>query len=150
MTTSSATVPSQLPHFGSTPIDEGRQPHVPVAAQRDDGADHRQPQEQKCGEFVGPDDRAVEDIARHDAGKEDAGLDQNQQGADELGGASDQHVEGKGGAAQRRARKCRSRRLRCGRFAHALRTCRCDQASGPTYFSSKAQASSPIFFFTSG
>ena len=37
---------------------------MPVAPQRDDGADHRQPQEQKRRQFIGPDDRASDqDVA---------------------------------------------------------------------------------------
>ena len=92
------------------PVDKGGQPHMPVAAQRDDGADHRQPQEQKRGEFVGPDDRAVEHIARDDAGKQDAGLGQHQHRADEFDGLADQHVEREGDAAHAAARQGRFRR----------------------------------------
>ena len=41
-------------------------------------AKHRQPQEQEVGEFVGPDQRTVEHIARDHAGKQDADLGQHQ------------------------------------------------------------------------
>ena len=99
ITTNSATVPSQVSQPGEHQLTKRRQPHVPVAAQRDDRAEHRQPQEQEGGEFVGPDDRAVEHVARDDAGKQNAGLRQHQQRAERLADAADHHVEGEGGAA---------------------------------------------------
>jgi hypothetical protein len=61
---------------------------VTVAAQRHDGAEHCQPQEQELGQLVSLNERAVEDVAR-DHGEEDDGLDQHQHRADHPGEAAD-------------------------------------------------------------
>jgi hypothetical protein len=49
-----------------------------AALQRHHGAEHRQPQEQDGGEFVGPDQRAMGDAADH-AGEQHDDLRQHQQ-----------------------------------------------------------------------
>ena len=51
--------------------DTGRHAHVLVAAERDDRAEHRQPQEQRRGKLVRPDQRPVEHVTRHDAREQD-------------------------------------------------------------------------------
>ena len=45
---------------GRGPVDEGGHAHVPALTQRDDRAEHREPQEQGRGELIGPDQRANE------------------------------------------------------------------------------------------
>ena len=117
-----------------------------VTPQRDDHAQHRQPEEQEVGEFVGPEQRTVEHVARHYAGEQDAHLGQHKQCANELAGFADGLVEQEGASPQHGpAGRDRLGKPRCevGRVeAHAV--------SGPTYFSSSAQALSPAVFFISG
>jgi hypothetical protein len=64
-----------------------------------------QPQEQKRRQFVGPDDRAVEQIARDDAGKQDAGFGQHQHRAGQFDHLAYQHVDRERNAAHPAARK---------------------------------------------
>ena len=54
--------------------DEEGQPHVAAALHRQRAAQHGQPQEQDRGEFVGPDDRAIEHGTRDDSGQQNAHL----------------------------------------------------------------------------
>ena len=70
-----------------------RQPHVLAAAQGDDGAEHRQPQEEDRGEFVRPHERRVEDVARHDAAEQDGDLDDDQYRRRHLGDPREDRVE---------------------------------------------------------
>ena len=54
-----------------------------LRAEGEDAAQHREPQEQQRGEFVGPDQRVVEDVAGDDADEEDDDLgDDQKRGAD--------------------------------------------------------------------
>ena len=59
--------------------DHRRHPHVLGAAERDRGAQHGEPQEQDRGQFVRPDQRPVQPVARHHAGKQDDDLGDDQQ-----------------------------------------------------------------------
>ncbi len=58
--------------------DHRRHPHVLGAAERDRGAQHGEPQEQDRRQFVRPDQRPVQRIARHHAGKQDDDLGDDQ------------------------------------------------------------------------
>jgi DNA invertase Pin-like site-specific DNA recombinase len=70
-------------------VHESRQPHMLTAAQGHDRPQHRQPQEKEVGEFVRPHQRAVEDIARDNPGKEDADLRHHKRCADRFGQNTD-------------------------------------------------------------
>ena len=69
------------PAVAAAVADEGRQPHVLAAAQRDHRAQHREPEEQHGGEFVRPGERFREDVARPRAGAEDQDLGHDQAAA---------------------------------------------------------------------
>ena len=56
---------------GDARADQRRHAHVLAAAERDHGAEHREPEEQDGGELVRPDERLVEDVARDHAGEQD-------------------------------------------------------------------------------
>ena len=77
------------PHRGPGAGDHRRHPHVLGAAERDRRAQHRQPQEQDRGQFVRPDQRPVQAVARHHAGEQDDDLGDDQQRRRNL----DQHPE---------------------------------------------------------
>ncbi len=69
-------------HRGPDAGDDRRHPHVLGAAERDRGPQHRKPQEQHRRQFVRPDQRLVQHIARDDARKQndDFGDDQDRRG----------------------------------------------------------------------
>jgi hypothetical protein len=108
-----------------------------VLAQRDDDTQHGQPQEQEIGQLVGPEDRAVEHVARDDARKQDRHLGQYQHGTDRFADGADgiiQHARGtpQSGPAGYDGRHVGNFAMQAGHFdAHT---------SVPTYFSSNAQA----------
>jgi hypothetical protein len=122
------------------PVGDCGEPHVPVTTQRNDHTEHRQPQEQEIGELVGPEQRAIEQVARHDTGEQDTDFGGDQRGADRFARDADRLVNQKGTAPQRRPGGGVLRKR--GGAAH--------DESGPTYFSSSAQALSPAVFFMSG
>jgi hypothetical protein len=68
-----------------------------------DGAQHGEPQEQDRGQFVRPDQRPVEDVARDHAGEQDDDLGDDQQRRRDL----DQHAR-----AQRSSERAASERRR--------------------------------------
>ena len=70
--------------------DHRRHPHVLGAAECDRGAQHGEPQEQDRRQFVRPDQRLVQRIARHHAGKQDDDFGDDQQRRRNL----DQHSQG--------------------------------------------------------
>jgi hypothetical protein len=117
---------------------------VLAAPQRDDGSEHRQPQEQEIGELVRPHQRTVEDVARDNAGEKDAGFGDDQPGAKRLGHGADCTVDDERAAAQFRpgyfVRIGDRRRERRRPSVHA---------NGPTYFSSRGHALSPDLVFIS-
>jgi hypothetical protein len=106
-------------------------------------AQHAQPQEQERREFIGPDQRRIEHVTGDDAAEQDGDLGEHQRGADRFGHRADDAVEQEGDPAQ----PCRwgSRQQGC---IDTIR--RQTHARVPTYFSSSAQAWSPIFAFISG
>ncbi len=59
------------PHRGPGAGDHRRHPHVLGAAERHRGPQHRQPQEQDRRQFVRPDQRPVQPVARDHAGEQD-------------------------------------------------------------------------------
>ena len=63
------------------------------APQRDDGAQHRQPQEQDGGELVRPGQRPIEDVARDHARQQHQDFDRDQDGGRDFGQAGEQPVE---------------------------------------------------------
>jgi hypothetical protein len=65
-------------------VDQRRHAHVLTAAQRDDRAQHGQPQEHDGGQLVRPDQRRMEDVARDHAGEEHEDFGQHQDGGDGL------------------------------------------------------------------
>ena len=77
------------PHRRAGAGDDRGHPHVLGAAERHRGAQHRQPQEQDRGQFVRPDQRAVQAVARHHAGEQDDDLGDDQQRRRDF----DQHPE---------------------------------------------------------
>jgi hypothetical protein len=70
---------------GREPARERGEAHVVAAAERDDGAEHDEPEEEGAGELVGPDERAVERVAEDDAGEEDDDFGDDEGGGGELG-----------------------------------------------------------------
>ena len=77
-------------HGGLRVGDHGRHPHVLGAAERDRGAQHGEPQEQDRGQLVRPDQRLVQRVAGHHAGKQDDDFGDDQQRRRNL----DQHTQG--------------------------------------------------------
>ena len=67
------------PQFGPGRRDQRCHAHVLGAAERHDRAEHRKPQEQDRCQFVGPDQRRVQHVARHHAGKQDDDLGDDEQ-----------------------------------------------------------------------
>ena len=66
--------------------DEGRQPHVRVAAHGEHGAEHREPDEQRRGQLVAPHQRAMQEVARDHADEEKPDLEQQDRGCDQRDG----------------------------------------------------------------
>ena len=117
-----------------------------VTTQRHHGAQHREPQEQEVGQLIGPEQRTVEYVTRHHTGEQDQGLGHDDRRADTLRDQTDAAVQQKGGMAQS-GTIGGFKSVRGGHtHGHAGDL---PQASGPEYFSSNPQASSPIFFFIS-
>ena len=54
----------------------------------------------KFAEFVGPEERTVEDVAGHHAGEQDEGLGDDDRRADTFGDQADAAVQQEGGVAQ--------------------------------------------------
>ena len=122
-------------------LHEGRQLHVRAAAQRDARAEHREPQEEDAGELVGPRDRRMQGVAREGAAAEDEDLGQHEQRGGTSVPGEQRSQSDAAGASSAIVRSCIvARRLRCARGV---------QASGPEYFSSLAQTSSPYLPFHS-
>ncbi|MNE81324.1 hypothetical protein D3C80_1779630 [compost metagenome] len=70
-----------------------------AALQRNDGAQHRQPEEQDAGQFIGPGDRRMQDIAREGATAQDGDLGKHdQRGRNLHDPAHGAAPHGKGGA----------------------------------------------------
>ena len=69
---------------GGNNADARRHPHVLVAAERDHRSQHREPEKQRRGQFVRPDQRAIEDVARDDATEQNDDLGRHQAGRHEL------------------------------------------------------------------
>jgi hypothetical protein len=69
------------------------EPHVLGAPQRNDGAEHRQPQEQDGGELIRPGQRPIEDVTRDHARQQHQNLDRDQDGGRDFGDAGEQPVE---------------------------------------------------------
>ena len=67
------------PHRRAGAGDDGGHPHVLGTAERHRRSQHRQPQEQDRGQFVRPDQRAMQAVTRHHAGKQDDDLGDHQQ-----------------------------------------------------------------------
>ena len=82
--------------------DDGRQPHVLPALERQDGAEHGEPEEQDGGKLVRPDQRSVEHEARHHARGQDRDLRQHEYGSGHLDEAAQPLVGGVGEADRRR------------------------------------------------
>ena len=80
---------------GDTYPDDSSHPHVLVAAQSHDGAQHRQPEEQSRCELIRPENGLMEDVAGYDAREQDDDFGHHQEGSDILdrraGGAFDRH-----------------------------------------------------------
>ena len=68
------------PRRGRGAVDQRGHAHVFAAPERDDRAQHGQPEEQDGCEFVGPHQRRVQDVAGDDAGEQDDDLGDHQQG----------------------------------------------------------------------
>ncbi len=77
-------------HGGLRAGDHRRHPHMLGAAECDRSAQHGEPQEQDRRQFVRPDQRPVQPVARHHAGKQDDDLGYDQQRRRNL----DQHSQG--------------------------------------------------------
>src|SRR5581483_7970127 len=82
-----------------------RQAHVLAAAIRDHGTEHRQPQEQDRRHLVGPDDRVVQDVPRKDAARENADLDDEEDGRDRLDDGTDRTIDRRRPAAPQPRRR---------------------------------------------
>ena len=141
---------NQRPQCGGTQATSVVSRICAIAAQRDHGAQHRQPQEQEVGQLVGPEERAVEHVARDDAGEQDDDLGQRPASAPTASQTrpmpSIQHGVRRGAVPASPAAIAEYRRSSRPDWAAVD----AHQASGPTYFSSSAQASSPDVFFISG
>ena len=87
--------------------DDRRHAHMFAALERQHRAEHRQPQEQDAGEFVGPDERLVQKIPRRHAGEEDDDLDDHE----DRRGDAHQGVEGPFDGLEGRAEPCDGRRV---------------------------------------
>ena len=61
-------------------VDERHHAQVLAAPERERAAEHRKPQEQDRGQLIGPHQRAVEHVAREDAGEQDDDLGDDQRG----------------------------------------------------------------------
>ena len=92
-------------HHGGEGIDEAPEPHRQEAdheaephmfgpPQRDDGAQHGEPEEQRRGEFVRPRQRRIEHVTRDHAGQQHQDFDADQRGGGHLGGRGENPVEG--------------------------------------------------------
>ena len=86
-------------------VDERAHAHVLDAPIGDDGAEHREPQEQDRGKLVRPGERPVEDVARDDAAEQDRGLDRDEHAGRDLDRLPD-------GALGERRGRARGRQLR--------------------------------------
>ena len=87
-------------------------PHVLAATQRQHGAEHGEPEEQQRGEFVRPDQRTVERVARDDADEQDGDLGRHQQRGADLQRQAEGAIQARGkitweGGAHRHAFACR-------------------------------------------
>ena len=71
------------------PADDGGHAHVLAAAQCHHRTQHRQPDEENRGEFVRPEDRLVENVARHYTCEQDGHLDGDEQGGSGFDGGPD-------------------------------------------------------------
>ncbi len=112
---------------GGQAADHERHAHVLGAAERDDGAEADQPEEQDFRQLVGPDQRVVQHVAPDHAGEQDADFDHDQEGGTNLRGEAGPSVQFAEGS---------------GRYLpqteHVL-----GYARGPVYFSSADQSGAP-------
>ena len=74
---------------------DGGHPHVLGAAERHRGPQHRQPQEQDGGQFVRPDQRAMQPVTRHHASEQDDDLGHDQKRCRDLNQHSQDMFEGR-------------------------------------------------------
>ena len=114
-----------------------------TAPEGEDGAQHREPQEQDAGKLVRPHDRRVEDVTADDAGEQhaDLGYDEERRGNRDAGEQA--------GIEPRRPGLPGGERPRVGDLIGVGKVRHHGQASLPETFSSCAQASSPNFAFQS-
>lgn len=118
------------PQSGGNQLTSG-QAHMRVGAERDDDTQHRQPQEQCVSQFVSPEQRPVEHVARYDAGEEDEDLGEHPGSPDGLAYRANGAVQHRRRAAQPGPVGC----LRCDK-----RLCFGAHARAPTYCSNSDQA----------
>ena len=113
--------------------DQGGKPHVLLPLQRDDGAQHGEPEEQDGCQLVRPDERRMQHEPEYDAGQQDYGFGQHDGSGDGLHQAGQQPLPG---VHDRHQRAGRARSSRQGLLDDG-------HESGPTTPSNVAQASSP-------
>ena len=75
-------------------VDQRGHPHMFRPPERDDRAQHREPQEQDGRELIRPDDRAVEDVAADYADEQDQYFREDQQGGGALNRGPDATIKG--------------------------------------------------------
>jgi hypothetical protein len=127
--------------------DGGGRAHMLVAAKSDNRAEHGEPEEQYRSELVRPDERAVEDVARHDAREQDRRLRRDK----DRDGDFDESAEE--GIACRHPGTPAGGDAACGRVAEVSEMrfggCHAPYDNLPTAFSRIAHASSPYLPFHS-
>ncbi len=61
--------------------------------QRDDGAEHGEPEEQGGGELIGPDQRGMEGVTSDDADEQDDDLGEDEKSRDDFKGFTEDEVD---------------------------------------------------------
>ena len=118
--------------------------HVLAALERDDRAQHGEPEEQDAGQLVRPDDRLVEDVAGQDAGEQDDDLGDDERRRRDLDEAGKDRADPSRPASPRsNGRIVQGGRLNLRDMRHGCYT------SLPEVFSRWVQASSPNLAFQS-
>ena len=79
--------------LGGQQVDDRIHAQVFAAPDRKRGAEHGEPQENRRGQLIGPDQRPVHDIAGDDADEEEERLDHHQRRAQQFERASDAAID---------------------------------------------------------
>ena len=103
-------------HRGPGAGDDGGHPHVLGAAERHRRTQHGEPQEQDRGQFVRPDQRTVQPVARHHASEQDDDLGEDEQRRRNLDQRAKEDIQSKpkaiGGEGAEPPRRSRFRSVR--------------------------------------